>query len=85
MTKNGVIGKPTPFKSKTNRIHMASKDSKVVTKPKYPNSAVLGNQGDITYLLIPPIGMYLQGFEKRVLPNINKRSSLGERWDQAET
>ena len=48
MTKNGVIGKPTPFKSKTNRIHMASKNRKVVKKPKYPNSAVLGDQGNIT-------------------------------------
>ena len=30
------------------------------------------------------IGMYLHGFEKRILPDINKRSSLGERWEQAE-
>ena len=26
----------------------------------------------------------LHGFEKRILPDINKRSSLGERWGQAE-
>ena len=30
------------------------------------------------------IGMYLHGFEKRILPDINKRSSLGKRWEQAE-
>ena len=27
------------------------------------------------------IGMYLHGFEKRILPDINKRSSPGERWE----
>ena len=31
------------------------------------------------------IGMYLHGFEKRILPDIRMRSSLGERWEQAET
>ena len=31
------------------------------------------------------IGMYLYGFEKPVLPDINKRSSLGERLEPAET
>ena len=30
------------------------------------------------------IGMYLHGFEKRMLRDINKRSSLGERCEQAE-
>ena len=30
------------------------------------------------------IGMCLHGFEKRILPDINKRSSLGKRWEQAE-
>ena len=30
------------------------------------------------------IGMYLHGFEKCILPDINKRSSLGEIWEQAE-
>ena len=27
----------------------------------------------------------VHGFEKRVLLDINKQSSLGERWEQAET
>ena len=31
------------------------------------------------------IGMYLHGFvEKLILPYINKRSSLGEKWEQTE-
>ena len=30
------------------------------------------------------IGMYLHGFEKLILPDINKRSSPGERWEQSE-
>ena len=30
------------------------------------------------------IGMYLHGFEKLILPDINKRSSLGERCERAE-
>ena len=30
------------------------------------------------------IGMYLHGFEKHILPDINKRSSPAERWEQAE-
>ena len=30
------------------------------------------------------IGMYIHGFEKLILPDINKRSSLAERWEQAE-
>ena len=30
------------------------------------------------------IGMYLHGFQEHILPDINKRSSLGERWEQAE-
>ena len=30
------------------------------------------------------IGMYKHGFEKHTLPDINKRSSLRERWVQAE-
>ena len=30
------------------------------------------------------IGMYLHGFEKHILSDINKRSSTGERWEQAE-
>ena len=30
-------------------------------------------------------GMYSHGFEKRILTDINKRSSLEERWEQAET
>ena len=30
------------------------------------------------------IGMYLHGFEKHNLPDIHKRSSLGDRWEQAE-
>ena len=29
--------------------------------------------------------MYLHGFEKQVLRDINKRPSLGERYEQAET
>ena len=28
--------------------------------------------------------MYLHGFEKRILPDINKQVSLGEGWEQAE-
>ena len=35
-------------------------------------------------LRLTNIGMYLHGFEKHILPDINKRSSLGERWEQAE-
>ena len=31
------------------------------------------------------IGIYLHGFEKLILHDINKRSSLGERLEQAET
>ena len=30
------------------------------------------------------IGMYLHGFEKLILPDINRRSSLGEIWEQSE-
>ena len=30
------------------------------------------------------IGMYLHGFEKHILPDINKQSSLGEEWEQGE-
>ena len=37
-------------------------------------------QGNLALL----IGMYLHGFEKHILPDINKWSSLGERWEQAE-
>ena len=37
------------------------------------------------YIYILIIGMYLHALEKRVLPDISKRSSLGERWEQAET
>ena len=38
----------------------------------------------VCYTIVVGIGMYLHGFEKRILPYINKRSSLGERWEQAE-
>ena len=31
--------------------------------------------------LVPVIGMYLHWFEKHILPDINKRSSPGERWE----
>ena len=31
---------------------------------------------------VPVIGKYLHGFEKRVLPDINRQSSLGEKWEQ---
>ena len=34
--------------------------------------------------MVISIGMYLHGFEKRILPDINKWSSLGVRWEQAE-
>ena len=35
-------------------------------------------------LLLIVIGMYLHGFEKCILPDINKQSSPGERWESAE-
>ena len=35
--------------------------------------------------LCTAIGMYLHGFQKHILPDINKPSSLGVRWEQIET
>ena len=38
----------------------------------------------IDSMILVCIGTDLHGFEKRILPDINKRSSPGERWEQAE-
>ena len=49
---------------------------------------ILFDEANITTTMtdkgISLIGMYLHGFEKLILPDINKRSSLAERWEQAE-
>ena len=46
-------------------------------------TAIVHKGADVLYFAIF-IDTYLHGFEKPLLPDINERSSLGERWEQAK-